>query len=152
MTRKPGWTADFMQFCCMARRPWTDLTCMKASFRERPDGICAVILWMDNIQFRWGWMKPHCGWTTSTSHDLETMGNHCSWVFTEEPSFQGFLGGAKWISSIHSMNTEISHPSQQERHVFHGIRIHLEVGTEEAHHGHRPQGSATWPLDSKEGE
>ena len=28
------------------------------------------------------------------SHHLETMGNHCSLVFTGESSFQGFLGGA----------------------------------------------------------
>ena len=31
------------------------------------------------------------------------MENHSLLVFTGESSFQGFLGGAKWISSIHSM-------------------------------------------------
>ena len=36
-----------------------------------------VILWMDEIL-----------------HHLEAMGNHCWLVFTGEPSFQGFLGGA----------------------------------------------------------
>ena len=37
-------------------------------------------------------------------HHLETMGNHGWLVFTGKSSFQGFLGGAKWISSIHSIS------------------------------------------------
>ena len=35
-------------------------------------------------------------------HHFETMGDHCLLVFTGESPFQGFLGGAKWISPIHS--------------------------------------------------
>ena len=35
-------------------------------------------------------------------HHFETMGHHYLLVFTGESSFQGFLGDAKWISSIHS--------------------------------------------------
>ena len=53
-------------------------------------GSCAMgsmeLLWMDEIL-----------------HHFEIMGNHCLLVFTGQSSFQGFLGGAKWISSIHSM-------------------------------------------------
>ena len=45
----------------------------------------------------------YCGWTKSISHQFETNCNHCLLVFTGESSFQGFLGGAKWISSIHSI-------------------------------------------------
>ena len=41
-------------------------------------------------------------WMDEILHHLETMGNRCLLVFTGESSFQGFLGGAKWISSIHS--------------------------------------------------
>ena len=37
-------------------------------------------------------------------HHLETMGDHGLLVFTGESSFQGFLDGAQWISSIHSTN------------------------------------------------
>ena len=32
-------------------------------------------------------------------HDLETMRNHCSLVFTGESSFQGFFGGARFRPS-----------------------------------------------------
>ena len=46
------------------------------------------LLWMDEIR----------------SHHFETR-NHWLLVFTGEPTFQGFLGGAKWISSIHSMDS-----------------------------------------------
>ena len=42
-------------------------------------------------------------------HHFETIGNHCLSVFTEESSFQGFLGGAKWISSTHSKSTFRDH-------------------------------------------
>ena len=38
-------------------------------------------------------------------HHLESMGNHCLLVFTGESSFQGCVGNAKWISSIHSITT-----------------------------------------------
>ena len=31
------------------------------------------------------------------------MGDHCFLYFTGKSSFTGFLDGAKWISSIHSM-------------------------------------------------
>ena len=50
-----------------------------------------------------------CGFSTSIlwmaaksiSHHVETIGNQCFLVFTGEASPQGFLGGAKWISSVH---------------------------------------------------
>ena len=48
----------------------------------------------------------YCGWTKPISHHFETTGNHCLLVFTGESSFQGFLGGAKWISSIHSLSPD----------------------------------------------
>ena len=38
-------------------------------------------------------------------HHFETMGSHCSLVFTGESLFQGFLDGAKWISSVQSMSS-----------------------------------------------
>ena len=41
-------------------------------------------------------------WVDKILHHFETMGNHCSLVFTGESSFPCFLGGTKWISSIHS--------------------------------------------------
>ena len=44
-----------------------------------------VLLWMDKIL-----------------HDFEAVTNHCLLAFTGDPLFQGFLSGAKWISSIHS--------------------------------------------------
>ena len=43
---------------------------------------CWELLWMDKIL-----------------HHFETMGNLCLLVFTGEPSFQGFLGGAGFRSS-----------------------------------------------------
>ena len=39
--------------------------------------VFALLLWMDEIL-----------------HHFETMGSHCSLLFTGESSFQGFLGGA----------------------------------------------------------
>ena len=42
-------------------------------------------------------------WMDTILHNLETMGNHGWWVFAGESPFQGFLGGVKWISSIHTM-------------------------------------------------
>ena len=42
-------------------------------------------------------------WTDKILHHLDT-GNHYLLVFAGECSFQGLLGGAKWIFSIHSMN------------------------------------------------
>ena len=51
-----------------------------------PSQVVFVILWMDEIL-----------------HHFETMGSRCLLVFTGESSFQGFLGGAKWISSIHCL-------------------------------------------------
>ena len=47
--------------------------------------------------------QVHDGWTKSTSHHLETMVETFLGCFTGESSFQGFLGGAKRISSIHNM-------------------------------------------------
>ena len=44
-------------------------------------------------------VNSYCGWTKSTSHHSETMGNHLSLVFTGESSFQGFLGGAGFCPS-----------------------------------------------------
>ena len=41
-------------------------------------------------------------WMDETLHLLETMGNHSLLVFTGKSSFQAFLGGAKWIASVHS--------------------------------------------------
>ena len=46
---------------------------------------CKGVLWMDEIL-----------------HHCKTVGNHCLLVFIGGSSFQGFLGGAKWVSSIHS--------------------------------------------------
>ena len=42
---------------------------------------------------------PDILWVDDFLHHFEAMGNHCLLVFTGESSFQGFLGGAKWISS-----------------------------------------------------
>ena len=42
-------------------------------------------------------------WLDEFLHHFETTENHCWLVFTGESSFQGFLDGAKWILSIHSM-------------------------------------------------
>ena len=39
-------------------------------------------------------------WRDEVRRNLEAMGNHCLLKFTPESSFQGFLGGAKWTSSI----------------------------------------------------
>ena len=36
---------------------------------------------------------------------LGNHGNHCLLVFTRESSFQGFLGGAKWISQPSTVTT-----------------------------------------------
>ena len=56
---------------------------------------------------------PHCGWTNSCT-TLETMANHCLLVFTLESSFQGFLGGAKWILSIHGIiKGDVTFPSNK---------------------------------------
>ena len=43
-------------------------------------------------------------WMDALLHHFETMGSQCSLLFTGDCSFQGFLGGAKMISSIHSMS------------------------------------------------
>ena len=51
-------------------------------------------------------------WVNELLHHFETIENHCLFVFTGEASHQGFLGGAKWISSIHSIHSgseEVSH-------------------------------------------
>ena len=48
-------------------------------------------------------LKPLILWMDKILHHLKNMGNHCLLVCTGESSFQGFLGGAKWISPIHSM-------------------------------------------------
>ena len=45
--------------------------------------------------------QPHCGWTKSCT-TLKPGLNHGLLVFTGEASFQVYLSGAKWISSIHS--------------------------------------------------
>ena len=59
------------------------------------------------VHFSWHW-DVHWGNGLLTHgrilHHCETMGNHVVLVFTGESSFQGFLDGAKWISSIHSMD------------------------------------------------
>ena len=47
----------------------------------------------------------YCGWTTSISHHLETMQNHCLLVFAGE-SLQGFLGGAGFRPSTVSFSPQ----------------------------------------------
>ena len=44
-------------------------------------------------------------WMDEILHHLEIMGNHCLLVFTRDSSLQGFLGGAKWILSIHRITS-----------------------------------------------
>ena len=46
----------------------------------------------------------HLLWVDGILHHFETMGRHCLLAFTGESSFQGFLGGAKWILSTHSIS------------------------------------------------
>ena len=41
-------------------------------------------------------------WMGAILHHFETMGNHCLLAFIGESIIPGFLGGAKWVSSIHS--------------------------------------------------
>ena len=43
-------------------------------------------------------------WMVGILHHFEAMGNHCLLAFAGESSFWCFLGGAKWISSIHCIN------------------------------------------------
>ena len=50
-----------------------------------------------------GSLTGHLLWMDEISHHQRSRGNHCLLVFTRESSFQGFSGGAKWISSIHSI-------------------------------------------------
>ena len=42
-------------------------------------------------------------WMVEILHHLETMGNHCSLVFTRDSSFWGFLGGAGFRPSTVSL-------------------------------------------------
>ena len=62
-----------------------------------------LILWMDEIHFA----------------PLGNHGNPCLLVFSGESSFQGFLGGAKWILSIHSISRFL--PKKSPLVVGHGF-------------------------------
>ena len=65
------------------------------------------------------------------SHRLETMGRQCFLVFSGESSslqFQGFLGGAKWISPIHSMG-------QRQQLISRNAKLNEAFLKLRSHHG-----------------
>ena len=63
-----------------------------------PCSVWPPVLTMGHFQPMWEIL-----WMDKILHHFETMGSHFSLVFKGESSFQGFLGGAKRISSIHSI-------------------------------------------------
>ena len=52
---------------------------------------------------------PYCGWTKSVSHRFKTMVETivCWYLQGNRIRNQGFLGGAEWISSMHSTNPSL---------------------------------------------
>ena len=58
-------------------------------------------------------------WMDEILHQIDIMGNNCLLVFTGGSWFQGFLGGANWISSIHTYLPSPS-PECEVRFLFNG--------------------------------
>ena len=55
------------------------------------------------LSTNWG---QYCGWTKCVRTTLKPRETIVCLVFTRESSIQGFLGGANWISSIHSIKQD----------------------------------------------
>ena len=68
-----------------------------------------------------------CGWTLAISHHFETVVESITFVgiLQSKSSFQGFLGGPKWISSIHS--SDFYRPLSHSRLLNIGVREAFSV-------------------------
>ena len=73
--------------------------------------------------------QPYCGWlrNPAISHQFETMGNNCSLAFT----VVCFLGGAKWVSPIHSYSANVHAPHEDGGPVTLPIAVCLGIISQE---------------------